>query len=474
VPNLVLWNLKRKEIDGYFADLSITNYHVLACTTSTTKVVLAVPDVPGLGYRTLWVCPRSAEKKPSKHLNPLFRTLLLLNRLPLIKNVAMRKRYSKPPYKIENDSFIVSARSDGTLSILDKQSGLTYFGQNRFLDGGDCGDEYNYSPPDADRITVAHLKHVLITRGPVQQSLELELELSTPLALTLNRKSRSREKIHIPITTTVILTNGVPRIDIHTRIENHARDHRLRVHFPAPFSTITGAHDGHFEVVERKIGAPVIDETWVEHPRPEVPQRAFTSVTDGRTGLTVANRGLTEVEVLENSRGNAEIAVTLLRCVGWLSSDDFSTRKGHAGPFLETPGAQIPGTWTFDYSIIPHAGNWQKAYAQAYAFETPMRLTSTGLHAGTLPVSASFMKILPSSFVISAVKQNEAGDGWLVRGYNITGEAINVTFKPWKPFKKVGQINLAEEKLAMLKADTQGCVTVPVHGHEIISVLFQN
>ena len=116
-----------------------------------------------------------------------------------------------------------------------------------------------------------------------------------------------------------------------------------------------GFHDGHFEVVERKVGVPVFDETWVEQPRPEVPQRAFTSVTDGKSGLTIANRGLTEVEVLKNCCRECRDRVTLLRCVGWLSRDDFSTRKGHAGPFLETPGAQMPGTWAFDYSIIPHA-----------------------------------------------------------------------------------------------------------------------
>jgi alpha-mannosidase len=257
-------------------------------------------------------------------------------------------------------------------------------------------------------------------------------------------------------------------------VNNRARDHRLRVHFPAPFAAGTGAHDGHFEVVERKVGVPAFDETWVEQPRPEVPQRAFTSVTDGSSGLTVANRGLTEVEVLKNAAGNAEIAVTLLRCVGWLSRDDFSTRKGHAGPFLESPGAQMPGAWTFDYSIIPHFGDWQQAFAQAYAFETPMRLVCTGLHSGTLPVSGSFVQVEPATFVVSAVKQSEAGDGWLVRGYNITGEALRVTLKPWKPFKKVEQVNLAEEEQVSLKPEKNGRVTIPVRGHEIVSVLFRN
>ena len=473
-PNLTVWNARRKEIDGYFADPSVTIYHVHARSTSASQIVVTVPDVPGHGYRALWVRARITEGKPPIHINPLVQALLPLAGLPFIQKLATRKRYARPPYKIENEFFAVEAQKDATLTILDKATGITYRGLNRFLDGGDCGDEYNYAPPVSDRITTAHLEHVNLTRGPVQQILELDIKLTTPISLAPNRKSRSHDQAILPIKVTVALTNSVPRVDVHTTVANLARDHRLRVHFPAPFAAGVGSHDGHFEVVDRKVGVPAFDETWVEQPRPEVPQRAFTSVTDGVSGLTIANRGLTEVEVLKNRIGNAEIAITLLRCVGWLSRDDFSTRKGHAGPFVETPGAQMPGTWTFEYSIIPHAGDWHKAYTQAYAFETSMRLACTGLHPGILPHSGSFLKVEPAEFVVTAVKQNTAGDGWLVRGYNITGETINVSLKPWKSFKKISRINLAEEKQAALKPDQEGSITILVHGHEILSVLFQN
>jgi alpha-mannosidase len=277
----------------------------------------------------------------------------------------------------------------------------------------------------------------------------------------------------IPVTTTITLTNNVPRLDIRTTLDNNARDHRLRVHFPAPFAAGTGNQDGHFEIVERRIGLPTFDDTWIEQPRPEVPQRAFTDIADGKSGLMIANRGLPEIEVLKNSEGNGEIALTLLRCVGWLSRDDFSTRKGHAGPFVETPGAQMPGTWTFDYSIIPHTGNWQNTFEQAYAFESPMRVVHTGLHNGTYPPSGSFIKVEPATFTISAIKQSEDGRGWLVRGYNLTGQEINVTLQPWKQFEKAELVNLAEEKQVTLKPDKDRHVNFTARGHEIISVMFK-
>jgi hypothetical protein len=60
-----------------------------------------------------------------------------------------------------------------------------------------------------------------------------------------------------------------------------------------------------------------------------------------------------------------------------------------------------------------------------------------------------------------------------VRGYNITGESINVTLKPWIPFKKAALVNLAEQNLSPLQPDFSGCVTFPVSAHQIVSVMFQ-
>ncbi len=286
--------------------------------------------------------------------------------------------------------------------------------------------------------------------------------------------ARSKAQVTLPITTSLTLTNGIPRVDISTAFQNTARDHRLRVHFPAPFATDSGSQDGHFEVVDRPVGLPAFDDTWGEQPRPEVPQRAFTDVTDGISGLMVANRGLPEVQVLKNSQGNAEIALTLVRSVGWLSRDDFSTRNGHAGPFMETPGAQMLGKWSYEYSIIPHSGNWQSAFRHASAFETPLRAIATGSHPGSLPPSLSFVETTPDTFVVSAVKPAEDGRGWILRGYNITGEALSVTIKTWKSFGKVELVNLAEEKQSTLKIDQDGRVNVPVHAHAIVSLRFQD
>lgn len=473
-PNLVQWEGVRSQIDSFISDSSITQYHVHARSTSSSRIIASIQDVPGLGYQTIWIQPRPVHLAPPIQLNPLFKALLPLARLPFLQKLVSRKPKARGHFDIENDFFMVHGMKDGTFSITDKRTGMIHRGVNRFLDGGDCGDEYNYAPPAEDRIRTARMGKASIVRGSVQQSLKMELELFVPASLSPNRKSRSQQEVIIPISTTITLTQAVPRVDIHTTVENHARDHRLRVHFPSLFPAQSGFHDGHFEVVERAIGVPDFDETWVEAPRPEVPQRAFSTVSNGIHGLTIANRGLPEVEVMKNDAGHAEIALTLLRCTGWLSRDDFSTRRGHAGPAMETPGAQMQGTWSFDYSVIPHSGDWRQSIAQAYAFEVPLRTACTSIHVGKLPPNASLVKVEPAEFVVSALKQNEAGTGWLVRGYNITGEPLQVTIKPWKKFTEIQKVSLAEIQISALTPAPDGTVSLPARPHEILTIQFKD
>jgi len=271
------------------------------------------------------------------------------------------------------------------------------------------------------------------------------------------------------------LPPGQPRIEIRTEIDNQAEDHRLRVHFPAPFAVETADHDGHYEVVRRHPGLPDFDQPWVEKPRPEVPQRAFTDISNGNFGLMVANRGLPEVEVIQlEEKGQTEIALTLIRSVGWLSRDDMPVRQGHAGPAYAAPGGQVPGKGCYEYAIIPHARDWREAYQQAYAFETSLRPIEEALHAGEIENQGSFISHSPAAFVISAVKEAEDGSGWLVRGYNISSETIQVKLKTLRRFAQARQINLAEEEITNLQVSADGGVIVPVSGHQVVSILFSD
>jgi alpha-mannosidase len=482
-PNKDVWERGVREILALLDDPTITGYHVRASLGDTVQAVFSAPAIPGLGWRTFYVRAKEGSA-PLVALNPFVRALLpLASRFiagtsigrSLISRM-QRDPCDQPPYRIENEFFIVEVEPQGTLRITDKRNGAVYRDLNRFVDGGDCGDEYNYSPPDSDTPRpLPRLTGVSVQCRRALQTLTLTLAFDIPSRLNRNRKSRvAREKyfVPMPIVCRVRLAAGVPRVDVHTTVENNAQDHRLRVHFPTPFETDSADYDGHFEIVRRKIGVPEFDrKTWVEDPRPEVPQRAFTDVSDGQVGLMLANRGLPEVEALKTDRG-AEIALTLLRCVGWLSRDDFQTRRGQAGPEEATPGAQMIGKWAFDYSIIPHGKD--QPYELAYGFDVPLRAVSTSIHTGSLPARGAFVSIVGGDgFIVSAVKKAESGAGWIMRGYNITGEDIRVTLRFWKRFSQAARVNLAEQKIADLQPEKEsGDVTFPVKGHEIVTIWY--
>jgi alpha-mannosidase len=242
-------------------------------------------------------------------------------------------------------------------------------------------------------------------------------------------------------------------LDFRTEVDNRARDHRLRVHFASPVRTSWSEAEGTFDVVPRPLGVPADTGEWVEQPVPTHPQKAFVSVSDGAAGLMVINRGLPEYEVLPEADGGVTVALTLLRCVGWLSRDDYPCRKGHAGPALETPEAQCLGHHVFEYAIVPHAGNWRVVYPEAHAFNAPLRAVSTDSHTGPLPLAESLISLQGDGVVLSAVKEAEKGDGWIVRSYSTLDTAVVAQLRAFIPPRSAWLVNLAEEELRELALD---------------------
>ena len=480
-PNILEWRQAEAAIAEYETDPNVTQFHVIAHTPQASKIRFVSPDVPALGYRTLWVCAVDApETAPAAEVNPWLKPLIPLGlrfaQTELGEQILAKLAVGdeqKPPFVIENEYFRLEANQmDGTLTLTDKNTNTVFSGLNRFVDGGDAGDEYNYSPPSEDSFFTPKAVSMKVFRDRLMPFLEIESILEVPTELSADRKNRSKKMVTIPILSRISLAPGIPRVDIHTEIDNRAKDHRLRVHFPAPFTVTEADYDGHFEIVQRPVGVPPKGEDWVEDPRPEVPQRAFTDISNGQIGLMIANRGLPEVEVIHIEDTHAEIAVTLIRSVGWLSRDELSTRQGHAGPGFETPGGQVPGQWSYDYAILPHQGNWMEAFQQAYAFEAPMQAIETSLHAGEFSAFGSFISHTPAECLISAVKETEDGKGWLVRGYNISSKTIQLNLKPLQQFTQARQVNLAEEEISTLDMENDGSIKISVSGYEVITILF--
>ena len=415
-------------------------------------------DVPAFGYRAFRVGlfgPGTTEAfdQPSEHVIRVYLTPT-----------------------IENEYFYVEAELDGTLTIEGRRTGIVYRALNHFVDDGERGDEYTHCPPANSNKIVDRPAKPPPTRvtetGPARHTLEVRMTYSLPDGLTQGRTRRSHNLADCEIITRVSLYPGVPRIDIETEVDNRAKDHRLRVHFPTGIRTDRSHAEQHFGVVSRPIGVPEHNDTWFETPVATYPQKAFVDISDGERGLMLANRGLPEYESLEEPDGRITIALTLLRCVEWLSRDDLSTRRGHAGPGMHTPGAQMQGRWTFRYSLIPHKGGWENAFAEAPRFLRPLRALRTWRGDGTLPASGSLLEIEPPEVVLSALKLAEDDDDVIARLYNIADRPVMGKIRLNARHGGVERVNLNEEEPSTVDVH-DGHVELSLRPNEIATLKFK-
>jgi alpha-mannosidase len=451
-------------------------------TTGVAKAV--VPARSGVGPVALidekgkrWPCQRIESEDPNPGREPV---ALLAGDVPGCGYRTYEIEYGSPPKapkptpaRIENEFFTVEAnRRDGTLTVRDKRSGGTYRGFNRLVDGGDRGDEYNYCVPDPDVVidSPTGAVDVRVTEaGPIRSILEVRMTYRLPARLT-SKRQRATRLVSCPVRVIVTLSTGVPRIDVRTEVENNAEDHRLRAHFPSGIATEVSHAEQHFGVVTRPLRPPAGGREWQEQPVGYHPQKTFVDVNDGKRGLMIANRGLPEYEALD-ARGGATIALTLLRCVGWLSRDDLSCRRGHAGPGLATPEAQMIGDYAFEYAIIPHEGGWARAYAEAHRFATPLRARWNPRGTGALPLSASFLEVDGNGTVVTALKRAEDGNGAIVRLYNTLGRKSKAALRLTEPWRRADIVDMNEDRLRA--ADVKGGrVSLSLKPNEIATYRF--
>ncbi len=377
---------------------------------------------------------------------------------------------------------------------MDKTTGQFYRNLGHLSDVDGAGDEYSYCPcPNSETITTAGLPAEIsvIASGPVQATFRIAWTLHVPAGLTDDRQRRA-PSVPMSITSEVTLYRDRPGLHIRTEVENRARDHMLSVLFPTGLLATHAAADEAFAVMERDLDLPDA-AGWVEDPTALMHQRAFTDVSADGRGLMVLNRGLPAVEVTREA-GAARIALTLLRSVGWLSRDDLATRRVAAGPLVPTPGAQCLGAYTYEYAVVPHAGDWRTAYPAAHNYGAPLLVARADTHeglelremnitrddptqvkaipwqrSGPLPGTFSFLTIEPMTLILSAVRRTEDGQGLVVRFYNAERAPVTATVTSGLPLASARRLNLNEEPGEPLDVVDGRRVVLQVRGAEVVT-----
>ncbi|MFI9572588.1 alpha-mannosidase [Microbispora rosea] len=290
-------------------------------------------------------------------------------RLPApVANALRTDAYGFEPV-LDNGLLRVRVAGDGTLSLRGAD-GTEVHGVGRIAHGGDAGDTYNYAPPPDDRIADRPSRVVVeeICAGPLTGAYEITRVYDWPAGLDAGDETDA-EIVPTAVTTRVELRAGEPFARCEITMDVRCRDHRVRWHAPLPRAAAGSYAEGQFAVVRRGLAAEGGDgggdgDGGGERPIPTFPAESFAAAG----GLAVLLDHVTEYEIVgdeingdEISGDGTELALTLVRSVGYLSRNRNPYRDEPAGPEVPTPAAQCQGPLTVRFAVLPYAGEWHEA-----------------------------------------------------------------------------------------------------------------
>lgn len=327
--------------------------------------------------------------------------------------------------QISNMFYSVSFNRDGTLKLTNKSSGVQYQRLHVFEDYGDRGDEYTFGRLEPEGAHVKDVKRTVVSSGPIIAEIRQTSTLELYESVDPSREKRIG-KARIPVVSVFRFYRDTPRIEVTTKLTNTAKDHRLRICFDLPFKSDTTLTATHFGIVKRSAtpealpDADELERAMAEYPeRPSgiQPQKGFIRVDDknGTDAVTVINRGLPEVELAYGNR----LAITLLRCVGWLSRSDIPERPMHAGPGEETPGAQeMNKEYEFHYGFLVQSRNESLTISAEQADVFQIAPTAIALDHAEPPNSLFDPIVQVENPVVRISSMRLRGDSILVTLYN--------------------------------------------------------
>lgn len=305
---------------------------------------------------------------------------------------------------LDNGLLGVRVDQDGSLTLT-AADGTHLTGVGRLVDGGDCGDTYNYGPPAQDRLVASPTttrRHVVIGSGPVLGAIETVRRYDLPMGVDGPARSAATEPFSV--TTRIELRSGEPFVRLHLAWENRSRDHRLRLHVPLARQSQSTDAEGQWAVVRRGLtaeGGPV-----GEVPIPTYPAERF--VDAGGVGVLLSRT--CEYELLQTPSGQ-QLAITLLRAVGFLSRNVHPYRSEPAGPQIATPEAQVIGRAHMELAVMPHAGEWHDAglvdWVEHYLHPV-VGVAGTG--SGSSPAGGAGLRLEGAGVVMTSLRRR---DQWL-------------------------------------------------------------
>jgi len=252
--------------------------------------------------------------------------------------------------------------------------------------------------------------------------------------------------------TTVRLYTELRRIDIRTRVVNDEQFVRYRVLFPTSIRDGQSVHEIPFGAIRRPAGIEFPAQNWIDYG-------------DGRHGIALVNRGLPG-----NNVADGTMMLSLLRSTRIVAYG--SAGGGYAAG--SDSSLELGNELTFDYALVPHAGDWREAsvYRDGAEFNHPLVACTVVSHPGPLGKRWGFLEIAPQNVVVSALKPGPDGTA-VLRVYEAAGEATpGAKIRLGAQLVAAEEVNLMEDPGPKL-AVADNTLFVDLHPFEIKTIKFQ-
>ena len=237
----------------------------------------------------------------------------------------------------------------------------------------------------------------------------------------------------------IVLKLDEDTLEFRTRVEWNEPRKMLRVRFPV---SVYSTH-ARFEIPFGSISRSTLDESLVEQAQIEVPAQQWVDLSDDNYGVSLFN----DCKYGFRVKGNT-LDMCLLRSVphpgNALIGKDDESRIEASSEFTDL------GEHRFCYAVKPHVGKLAEAEIVrcARGFNIPLMVMPRPKTAtGSLPVTASWIRLANPSVEIAAIKRAENGMGWIIRLINVMPTVQQTRLEFALPVSAIEETDLAEQPI---------------------------
>jgi mannosylglycerate hydrolase len=133
---------------------------------------------------------------------------------------------------VETDCYRIAVNPNGTLRIFDKQLNREFDQVLLIENGGDDGDEYDYSPLPGETLLYSDQVRAEVAIRQTAYAAEIDIQYRLPVPGDLEQRKARVIDSAVAVHVTVSVPRHKPVLAVRFAIRNRARDHRLRALIP--------------------------------------------------------------------------------------------------------------------------------------------------------------------------------------------------------------------------------------------------